>query len=93
MCSRYEVTHPGGAEHLALVRRLELLLHGLGEQRLAEAWGGPRLDRDVLLVIEPVRVQQCRQVDVREVATDELVQVPVDVLQVLVAWWSAQKSE
>lgn len=86
MCDRREVTHPGRTEHLALVRGLVLLLDGLGEERLAQLGGGPGLDRDVLLVIEPVRIQQRREVDVREVATDELVQVPVDVLEMLVAW-------
>lgn len=89
MCDHRKVTHPGRTEHLALVRRLVLLLDGLGEQRLAEPGGGPGLDRDMLLVIESVRIHQRGEIDVREVATDELVQVPVDVLEVLVACGSA----
>lgn len=86
-----EVTHPRGTEHLALVRGLVLLLDRLGEEGLAQPGGGPGLDRDVLLVIEPVCIQQRREVDVGEVATDELVEVPVDVLEMLVAWESAQR--
>lgn len=45
----------------------------------------------MLLVIEPVSIQQRREVDVGEVATDELVEMSVDVLEMLVAWESAQR--
>ena len=58
-------------ERLSLPRRPELLLQGLLEARLRQPRRAPHLQLYILLVINPVRVQDRREVDVGEVAAVE----------------------
>lgn len=66
---RVRNTYPAGAKLLALLGWLVCLALGLLKRRLGEAWGGPDLYLDVLLVIDAVGKEEGREVDLGKVAS------------------------
>ena len=85
-------------KRVSLLRRLELLLHGLRKAGLREPRRTPNLELDMLLVVDPMFVQDRREVHVGEVPAVERPQtvlgemldpfVTGPIVQVWIIWHS-----